>query len=103
MTESRSDHLDNALILSRRMLEAGSTGDWQTVIALEVDRSGQLDAAFAGAQAADPAFAERIRAILDVDKRLMGLSVTARDQAAAELTQLQRGNKVKQAYQNAGA
>lgn len=84
------------------MTAAAEAGEWANVIALEAKRSGLLTSAFDAASPADETTARQIHAILDCDKRLMGMGVTARDAAAAEIARMQRSNKIKQAYQSAG-
>jgi hypothetical protein len=85
------------------MVDQGSAGDWEQVLELERRRSGLLEQAFTEALPADEPTASRIRAILETDKRLMSLGVEARDEAASELAQLQRGRKGQQAYRSAGS
>lgn len=99
---ARQQLLDEAVALSQRMTELGAAGEWQQVIALETQRSALLEQAFADAARADERTARQIHAILDSDKRLMNLGVVARDEAAAEIAQMQRGRKVQQAYRDAG-
>lgn len=100
---SRQQLLNEALIVSQQMTAAAEAGEWQQVITLETERSGLLNQAFAAASPANEQTARQIHAILDCDKRLMSLGVTARDEAAVEISQMQRGQKVKQAYRSAGA
>jgi len=102
MVAQRHQLLDQALQLSQRMAELGANGEWQQVIDLESQRSAVLNSAFDVAAKADEATARQIHAILAVDKQLLNLGVVARDEAAAELGQMQRGRKVKQAYRSAG-
>lgn len=99
---ARGELLDRVLDLSRRMTTAGEAGEWEQVVALEAERSPLLTAAFDRTEAVAPVEAGQIQAILACDKQLMGLTLTARDGAAAELGQLQRGRKGTQAYQSAG-
>lgn len=83
------------------MATLAAAGEWRQVIELESQRSVLLNDAFSEARPADEVTARQIRAILASDKQLMGMGVTARDEAAAELAQLQRGRKVNNAYRNA--
>jgi len=103
--QARQRHqlLDQAVELSRQMAELGAGGDWQQVIALEGQRRTLLDQAFSETLPADEITAGQIHAILEADKRLMHVGVEARDEAATELTRIQRGRKVKRAYGRAGA
>jgi hypothetical protein len=101
--QHRHQLLDQALRLSRRMGELGAEGQWQQVIELESTRSALLEQAFARRAPADEVTARQIHAILAADKQLMSLGVEARDEAAAELAQMQRGRKCQQAYRSIGA
>lgn len=98
----RSELLDQAMALSRQMADQGAEGAWEAVVELERRRSAVLEKAFAGSTPLDDATAQKIRAILEIDKRLMSVGVVARDEAATEIAQLQRGRKGQQAYRNAG-
>ena len=103
MTASRHQLLDDALDMSRRMAALGDRGDWDAVIALEPRRRTLLEQAFATHAPPDELIAERVRAILDLDRRLMTQSIAARDRIAAELGQAGKGRRAVSAYQAAGA
>jgi hypothetical protein len=47
MSLSRYRLLDDALTMSRRMVDLGDAGDWDAVIALEPERRTLLEQAFA--------------------------------------------------------
>ncbi|MCG6966525.1 MAG: flagellar protein FliT [Chromatiaceae bacterium] len=98
MSPSRHRLLDDALDMSRRMAELGDAGDWDGVIALEPERRGLLEQAFATHAPVDEFVTERVRAILDLDKRLVAQSIAARDQIAEELGQHNKGRKAANAY-----
>ena len=83
------------------MAELGAAGEWQQVIDLESQRSAVLNSAFDLAAKADATTAQQIHAILAVDKQVRRLGAVAREQAAAERGQMQRGRKGKQAYRSA--
>ncbi|MCW5585858.1 MAG: flagellar export chaperone FliS [Chromatiales bacterium] len=55
---------------SRRMAELGDEGDWDAVVALE-PAPAPFEEAFATHAPADEFVTDRVRAILDLDKRLM--------------------------------
>lgn len=99
---SRHQLLNDALDMSQRMAELGDAGDWDTVIALEPERRGLLEQAFATHAPVDEFVAERVKAILELDKRLMARSIEARDKIAEELGQASKGRKATNAYQSAG-
>jgi hypothetical protein len=99
MGVSRHQLLNDALDMSRRMLELGSAGEWDAVIALEPERRILLEQAFATHVPVDEFVTERVRAILDLDKRLMAQSTEARDRIAEELGRSGRGRRATSAYQ----
>ena len=102
MGPSRHQLLNDALEMSRRMASFGDIGDWDAVIELEPERRNLLEQAFSTHAPADELVAERVRAILDLDKRLMAQSIEARDRVADELSQASKGRKATSAYQSAG-
>lgn len=102
MAPSRHQLLDDALDMSRRMADLGDAGDWEAVIALEPERRGLLEQAFATHAPVDQIVADRVQAILDLDKRLMSQSIAARDRIAEQLGRESRGRKAASAYQAAG-
>jgi hypothetical protein len=101
MTESRHQLLDDALAMSERMAALGDAGDWPAVIALEPERRSLLERAFATHAPLDEVIADRVKAILALDKRLMAQTVTARDGLAADISRATRGRKATSAYQAA--
>lgn len=101
MIPSRHQLLNDALEMSRRMASLGDVGDWDAVIELEPERRNLLEQAFSTHAPADELVAERVRAILDLDKRLMAQSVRARNRLADELSQSSKGRKAASAYQSA--
>ena len=101
MMVSRHQLLDDALDMSRRMASLGDAGDWDAVIELEPERRTLLERAFATHAPADELVADRVRAILDLDKHLMARSIEARYLIAEELIQTNKGRKASNAYQSA--
>ena len=101
MTASRHQLLDDALAMSERMASLGDDGEWDAVIALEPKRRGLLEQAFATHVPADEFVAERVRAILDLDKQLLEQSIEARGRIAEELGKTSKGRKASNAYQAA--
>ena len=95
---SRHQLLNEALDMSRQMADLSEAGDWDAVIALEPERRALLERAFATHAPADQLVADRVRAILDIDKDLMARSVEARDRVAEELGRSTRGRKAANAY-----
>ena len=101
MTETRHQLLNDALAMSQRMAALGDAGDWDAVIDLEPRRRTLLEAAFATHAPADELIAERVQAILELDRRLMAQSVAARDRVAAEISRAAKGRKASTAYHSA--
>jgi hypothetical protein len=101
MQPSRHQLLNDALDMSRRMASLGDAGDWGSVIELEPERRALLEQAFATHVPADELVAERVRAILDLDRRLVAQSIQARDLIAEELGQVGKGRKATSAYESA--
>ena len=101
MIPSRHQLLNDALDMSRRMASLGDVGDWDAVLELEPERRNLLEQAFSTHAPADELVAERVRAILDLDKRLMAQSIEARDRIADELSHTSKGRKAANAYQSA--
>jgi len=101
MPVSRHQLLNDALDMSRRMAELGDAGDWDAVVALEPARRSLLEQAFATHAPVDEFLTDRVRAILDLDKRLMAQSIAARDRIAQEIGSANRGRKAATAYQAA--
>lgn len=83
------------------MADFGQAGDWDAVIELEPQRRSLLEEAFSTHAPIDELIADRVKAILDLDRRLMSHSVAARDQVAAEITRATKGRKAASAYQQA--
>jgi len=98
MHEVRQQLLDQALTFSQQMCELAEQGDWSEVIQLEAQRRQVLERAFATREPVTEDLAQRVRAILDLDKGLMDLSLRLRDEAAVELGQFNRSRKASNAY-----
>ncbi len=102
MTLSRHALLDEALELTKRMAALGEDGDWPSVIEIEPKRRELLERAFATRDMADEQIADRVRAILGMDRRLIALSLAARDRIGEELAQTGKARRATSAYQTAG-
>ena len=102
MNPSRHQLLNDALGMSQRMAELGDAGEWNAVIALEPERRSLLEQAFATHAPVDEIVADRVKAILALDKRLMARSIEARDRIAEELGDTTKGRKATNAYKAAG-
>jgi len=98
MHEARQQLLDQALAFSQRMCDLAQEGLWAEVIELETLRRELLERAFATRDPVTEDLAQRVRAILDLDKGLMELSLKLRDEVAEELGQFNRSRKASGAY-----
>lgn len=91
---------DEVLELSRRMLAAADRQDWESVHELEAQRTRlfeQYDAreqARSGKQAIESA----LREMLDINQRILELSLNARDELQKHFGTLNRGIKAEEAY-----
>jgi len=103
MIDARHQLLDEALALTQRMAQLGDDDDWQAVVELEPQRRQLLQRAFATQRQVDEVMAERVRAILELDKHLMALTVAARDRIAGDITRSSKGRAAANAYRSAGA
>ncbi len=101
MSPSRHQLLSDALDMSQRMVDLGDAGEWDAVIALEPERRHLLEQAFATHAPVDDTVADRVRAILALDKHLMARSIEARDRIAEEFDHAAKGRKAANAYQAA--
>ncbi len=98
MHEVRQQLLDQALAFSQEMCDLAEQGLWTEVIELEAQRRQVLERAFATRDPVTEDLAQRVRAILDLDKGLMELSLRLRDEVADELGQFNRSRKASTAY-----
>jgi hypothetical protein len=103
MTDARHQLLDEALALTKRMAQLGDGDDWQAVVELEPQRRQLLQRAFATQLPVDEVMAERVRAILDLDKHLMALTVSAKERIAGDISRSNKGRAAANAYRSAGA
>lgn len=92
--------LDKATALTRRMTELGAAGQWDEVAEVEAQRQACLTQAFDKRLLLNERLERQIREIHDMDQELLVLSKRARDALGAELTDLQRGRKVRKAYRS---
>ena len=67
MSLSRHRLLDDALTMSRRMVDLGDAGDWDAVIALEPERRTLLEQAFATHTPVDEIVTERVLAAKGIE------------------------------------
>jgi flagellar protein FliT len=104
-TESATiPQLHALLSLSRRMLEAARTGDWEAVAALEAERQAVAGTVFKRPVPLEVALAaaEVLRATLAANQEMISLGEQARDAVRQELQDLVRSRKAERIYSAAG-
>ena len=100
MPASRQQQLQHLLALSAGMLDKAQSADWASVLTMELERQQRLKDFFAVAAA--PAESAAIAAVLEqmqtLNAGVMALGAQSRQHVAAELSGLETGRKVAQAY-----
>jgi hypothetical protein len=97
------EHLRRALRLSKAMQIAAGESEWERVVALEAERRPVIENALTGKE--DSSSSRRnaeqvVREILELDRQVMHQAREARDCAADELANLNRGRRVVKAYRS---
>lgn len=100
---SRHELVDQALALTREMAALGDAGDWEQVIALEIERRGLLEAAFTTRAQVDEDLAAKVRQLLAIDQELLKGAREAQGRLADALTHANRGRAATTAYRATGA
>jgi hypothetical protein len=98
--KTRLQDWDDILAHTREMLEAGTAGEWDRVVAVEAVRRDQIARFFAGGIADYEAAHVRqgIQEILESDRQLLALSQRQKDQRSVEIVQLRRRAAVQRTY-----
>ena len=96
--------LEDALGLTRAMLEAAHAGDWDHLVELEAERRAHIAAAFEGLVTGPdaPLFAEIAHSILALDRQVVALGEQGRVSLAEALSQLRVGRQAQVAYAAGG-
>jgi hypothetical protein len=97
---AESNLLDECLELSQRMLNLSEQDDWESIVDLEVRRREKLNRVFSRRPTLSERDVGRVRDILAVDKTLIERGTVARDAVAEEISRMQLGRKVSQAYRS---
>ena len=90
--------IDEVVAMTRRMLEMAEQGDWLALAELEPKRLEQLQGALEGKVKAPEPVRERLMALQALDRRILKLTVAARQNLTAEMSELQKGRKGAKAY-----
>jgi len=98
-TGTSTEVLAVAVALSRQMLEAAKSGDWDRLAALEHERSRQLGAGLSSSLTLTPAAAAEVKALLanclrlnDEIAALTGAHMSRLSELLAEMTQTPPGS-----------
>ena len=98
----RQQHLQDAISLSRNMLESAGRGDWEQIITMEKQRREGMMAGLQEPVASDEAdnVSDSLQTLMALNDQLTGLVQRARSESAAEYASLQTGRSAANAYQN---
>lgn len=98
----RQQHLQDAIALSRNMLETAERGDWEGIIQLEKQRREGMMAGLKAPVAAEEADGvnDSLQTLMQLNDQLTGLVQRARSDSAQQFASLQNGRSATNAYQN---
>ncbi|MBI5461129.1 MAG: flagellar protein FliT [Gammaproteobacteria bacterium] len=101
MTEHDAGDIAQLRRLTRELLDSATAGDWDTAIAIEVDRRPLLSRVFAaGTSDTQDEYRILLNEILSVDREIMRLTQLRRDEVAGVLRQVAQGRSGCQAYES---
>ncbi|MCW8919375.1 MAG: flagellar protein FliT [Gammaproteobacteria bacterium] len=99
-TASRLEQWNAIMSYSTAMVELADSREWEALLKLETERRERLESFFA--LPVDEALAQEIatglRQMLAVDKRLLELGQTGKDELAGLIKGLHTGHKAQRAY-----
>ncbi|VAX06245.1 hypothetical protein MNBD_GAMMA26-985 [hydrothermal vent metagenome] len=92
--------LEGVLDQSKKICNLAVAGEWQEVEALEIKRRKSIEACLSvDSVFGDPEKAMRlIQEVMELDKKVMGLGINARDELGGALREFQRGRQAVKAY-----
>ena len=100
----RNKQLQNAVACSETMLQNAEAGNWKKVFDIEAQRSELLERLFSGSSQDNTVqgMDEKIRKIIDINKKLEAITMQARDGAQHDITSINKGRHAINTYaQNA--
>lgn len=95
-----SKQLQNVIKCSESMLKDAEAGEWDKVISIEAQRNKLLEKLFSGSRE-DNSVAEmdnKIRKIIDINKKLEEITLNARDNARNEISSIAKGRNALDQY-----
>ncbi|OUS11526.1 hypothetical protein A9Q89_08600 [Gammaproteobacteria bacterium 53_120_T64] len=98
----RQQHLQDAISLSRNMLETAERGDWEGIIELEKQRREGMMAGLTEPVAVEEAegVEDSLKTLMQLNDQLTGMVQRARSETAQQFTALQNGRNAANAYQS---
>ncbi|GEM_PF-1243880 len=98
--DNRRTWLERATQISRTMVTAAESGDWERVQALAAERKPLVTDAFAGELSAEArdALASSLRRLAHLNDQLIELAAVARDERAEQIQQVRGGRRAASAY-----
>ncbi len=98
----RQEQLENAIALSRNMLETAERGDWESIIQLEKQRRDGMMAGLKEPVTAEEAdgINDSLQTLMRLNDQLTGLVQQARSDSAQQFASLQNGRSAANVYQS---
>ena len=98
----RQQQLQDAIALSKNMLETAERGDWEGIIELEKQRREGMMAGLKEPVAAEEAEGvnDSLQTLMQLNDQLTGLVQRARSDSAQQFAALQTGRSAANAYEN---
>ena len=98
----RQQQLQDAIALSKNMLETAERGDWEGIIELEKQRREGMMASLKEPVAAEEAEGvnDSLQALMQLNDQLTGMVQRARSESAQQFAALQGGRSAASAYQS---
>jgi hypothetical protein len=98
----RQQQLQDAIALSKNMLETAERGDWEGIIELEKQRREGMMASLKEPVAAEEAEGvnDSLQALMQLNDQLTGMVQRARSESAQQFAALQSGRSAANAYQS---
>lgn len=96
--------LQNAVDYSQNMLTNASAGNWEEVMAIEIERNALLEKLFSTASHDNNIVEidDKIRQIIDINKKLEVITLNARDDTRNQIMSINKGRHAVKAYAQNG-
>lgn len=101
---NKNTQLQYAVNYSKKMLSNASAGNWDKVIDIEVQRSELLEKIFSTSSHDNniEEIDDKIRKIIDIDKKLEVITLNAREDARNEIMSINKGRQAVKTYAQNG-